>query len=335
VAAVKGECWIHLTKCNNHPHVSTNPFRDNWGEAHKNAGTNPAKCMERARDHYNWCGMSGKAASAKAEFRTGGKVTTVETYDYAAANHGCFITLPSCPNHPKAGCAGKFPCTFKDTWGHQHRNALEDPKACHKRATDHYNWCGMDITSKTVVGSTHFKKGVKTSSSVYTSKCIMTLASCPKQKSFNAGGKWPYTFIDAWGEQNRNAGTSEKACFQRAIDHKNWCGLKSQADSKAMFRTSSGLRTDTWKACTHMACHMQNGKHCALKTNPGELKHRCGVNGPHYDPVHHRAFPYFESSGKRLPARIVVTHKGTEQHGTEHKCISKNGKCNCLCRKGY
>jgi len=94
-------------------------------------------------------------------------------------------------------------------------------------------------------------------------------------------------------------------------------------------------KPNTWQSCTHMACHVQAGKHCALKTHPGEKKHRCGANGPHLDEAHHRAFPYFQSSGKHLPTRIVVTHKGTEQHGTEHKCVNKNNKCSCLCRKGY
>jgi hypothetical protein len=240
------ECWITVDKCPNHPYVK-GTFRDNWGEA-RGAKESADKCFKRAEDHYTWCGLQdkksekGKTLTVSAEYK-GPAGDASETYTYADHYTGCFVTLPSCPSHPNT--CSKYPCTYKDKWAHENRGALQDPTQCARRASDHFYWCGLAGLAhsyqqfKGEVTATHFENGEVTKSKAFVGRCVHSVTGCPKQPQFNQGGKWPYTWIDTWGEDNANAGDNAASCYTRGRQTKAWCGLGAN-QTKSWYRATPG-----------------------------------------------------------------------------------------------
>jgi hypothetical protein len=202
------------------------------------------------------CGMSGEGEGVTASVLDQRMNThSEERYHYEDHYHGCFVTLDSCPNHPTT-CGGgdTLPRTCKDDWDNEKYGALEDPVACHKRSEgtqstqsflllflfhlllDYYNWCGIGHKTDNLVKTTHFTEGVEGISETYQGKCIITLTACPAQSGVNNGGHWPYMFIDTWGQEHKNLGSSEAACHSRSKDYDSWCKLENAA--KSWFRES-------------------------------------------------------------------------------------------------
>jgi len=198
--------------------------------------------------------------------------------------------------------------------------------------------CTKIVDPFTCDRSKNFIKGQRYSQISLTDGC--RAGKCDSNPKYGNGGKTDQNKAEAFCKATclKRSGCSG-FFFQKHNNGHEICGFYgsriNMANAVGHGHKYGAVCTMKWKTCTHMACRVQAGKHCALQTHPGQKKHRCGANGPHLDEAHHRAFPNFQSSAKYLPPRIVVTHKGTEQHGTEHKCFNKNNKCSCLCRKGY
>jgi hypothetical protein len=67
------ECRIDLPSCPNYPSVVGLNFRDDW----QGASSNQARCMQRAKDYYDWCATSDPVT---ARYLSGGAVVQQTTY---------------------------------------------------------------------------------------------------------------------------------------------------------------------------------------------------------------------------------------------------------------
>src|SRR5436309_245478 len=60
-------CQIREAACPDHPDL-VGTFEDVWGDENLGAASDPAACMRRASDYYNWCGgavaMNGETTTA-------------------------------------------------------------------------------------------------------------------------------------------------------------------------------------------------------------------------------------------------------------------------------
>ena len=232
--AQTGACKITQKFCPNHP-STVGTFQDTWGEQNAGASTNPAACMQRATDYYNWCGgarlMNGQTTTAA--FFTGATLKQTVT-----VGNSCKITQSSCPSYPS------FTGTFEDAWGDQNVGASSIPGACMQRATDYYNWCGgARAMNGLTTTATFFTAGAQTQTITVGNSCKITQNSCPSHPS-SIG-----TFEDAWGDQNVGASANPAVCMRRATEYYNWCGgagaMNGQTTTATFFTAGSATQTIT------------------------------------------------------------------------------------------
>jgi hypothetical protein len=72
-APSRTQCWIHNTACPSHPN-GTGWFMDDWD----NGGNNPQRCLARAQEYADWCGMLHGEFS-EAVFKLDGNYVTMKT----------------------------------------------------------------------------------------------------------------------------------------------------------------------------------------------------------------------------------------------------------------
>jgi len=229
-----GLCRITQSTCPNFP-ATVGTFEDVWGEENAGAAADPAACMRRATDYYNWCGgarvMNGQTTTAT--FLAHG--TPVQT---VTVGNSCKITQKSCPSFPSV--IG----TFEDIWGDQNVSASVTPAACMQRATDYYNWCGgASVMNGQTTTATFFTAGALTQTLTVGNSCKITQNSCPKFPSYTG------TFEDLWGDQNTGASVDPAACMRRGTDYYNWCGgareMNGQTTTASFFTGNALTKTVT------------------------------------------------------------------------------------------
>jgi hypothetical protein len=88
------ECRMTVPECPNHA-LSAVTFSDNWD----GAGSNETRCLQRAKDYYDWCGAS---QTMTASFLVNGAVKSSVTYPKLIPPTACSRQSPAqiIPNSP-------------------------------------------------------------------------------------------------------------------------------------------------------------------------------------------------------------------------------------------
>lgn len=121
-------CQITQNACITHP-SAVGTFSDDF----ENAGSNQARCMQRAADYHSWCGNPATIITTAAYYIDNVLQQT------AVIGSMCQIIQDTCLAHPSA--VGTFSDNFDNAGSNQTR--------CMQRAADYHSWCGNPATSKT------------------------------------------------------------------------------------------------------------------------------------------------------------------------------------------
>jgi len=267
-------CWMLLPSgC---PARNWNPatdkwLRDSWSEENMNTLEDADACERRQQGQRDWCGAQDVRTyhvpipSADCEGTVNGDkvldacgVCGGDHMSCAPKRPGCHMLLPSgCPNQkwdPK-------PEWYRDSWGEENQNTLEDAAACERRQQGQRDWCGaQDVL-------THH---VPMPPLPTTEGCWMLLPTgCPEQPQWlSPPVSW---FRDNWSEENQNTLEDAAKCEGRQQGQRDWCGAQDilthhVAPAEPTFTDCDNIKSEA--VCSKHAakdrCHKNNvKKNCA------------------------------------------------------------------------
>jgi hypothetical protein len=201
----KTRCEIDLGEeaCPGDPSF-TNAVDDNF----ENAGSDEARCLERAAEYFDWC---GKTKSVTARFYSDEKLVRETKAD---APSTCQIVLG------EEGCPGTKDTrrAFNDHW----EGSNQDAARCMKRAGEFHLWCGKQ--NEAIARFTSGGKIVREERASSPSRCEITVGDegCP------ANGDTRILFNDVAS----NAHVDGARCLKRAREYFDWCGKKTAVIAK-------------------------------------------------------------------------------------------------------
>jgi hypothetical protein len=184
-------CVIDQNVCLKYP-ANVGNFMDNSGSA----SSNPARCVLRAMEFYNWCGNRPEHLTV-ATFHEDGKPTVSRS-----TASGCLIEQAACRRDSrKAG-------TFFDNY----QNASFDQARCEKRAMEYHNWCLNPFDVPTV--ARFYVDGKLLAEKDSLSGCNIELKACHNNPARAR------SFLD----NHQSADTDQQRCLRRALEHHMACG---------------------------------------------------------------------------------------------------------------
>jgi len=162
----------------------------------------------------------------------------------------CWVYTSRCPNDPGSFMEGKW---GQDTWGEDNKGA-HALNACHSRAQDYWNWCGLEegdevrvrhIASDGVVTQDKLQSCAAGHNSVSFAgeapKCVKAgcwqkVESCPKHP---ASAKVGWT-LDMYAMENLGADPAA-TCAKRASDYFQWCGVADGVSTASRWHSDGTL----------------------------------------------------------------------------------------------
>ncbi|KAK7087268.1 uncharacterized protein [Littorina saxatilis] len=208
----KEGCWLITEHCNDHPEAE-GTHKDDLGTQN---GTEEG-CLARAAQQWTWCGATFRAKAFAVYGPTG--ATTLGA-------KGCYFAFYGC-GHPEAGQI------VHDSYSEHNENGTFDEDMCLGRAARQWRFCGSpaDRPVTSIFGATGAKRTAGAG-------CWVKVRSCPAHRDLEG------YFFDAWGATNRDTGTVEEECFDRARYYWTQCGSHSNAPVTAYFRPYATSHTD-------------------------------------------------------------------------------------------
>ncbi|KAK7087264.1 uncharacterized protein [Littorina saxatilis] len=204
-------CWLITENCKDHPQAN-GTHKDDLGTQN---GTEEG-CLARAAQQWKWCGETD-SAKATAIYGPTGAMT------FAA--RGCYFADYGC----RPAVAGRI---IHDYFSERAENGTVNEKNCLGRAARQWRHCGSpaDRPITSIFGSTGAKRTAGAG-------CWVKVRSCPAHCDLEG------YFFDAWGATNRETGTVEEECFDRARYYWTHCGSHSNAPVTAYFRPHATSHT--------------------------------------------------------------------------------------------
>lgn len=227
-------------ECVGHP-------QSNWtvnNDSYNGASQDRDKCLNRAKDYYNYCGYSGDQA-VTVKYYNGN--TLMQELVFKATR--CEIEKPvSCDAHP--GLDWKI---FYDSYD----GSDNDEVKCLKRAQGYYMWCGFNANQ--TVSATFYQSNVLKQKLTYKStRCeIEKPAGCPQHSESN---QWQFNYDSFNGSDG-----DEVKCLKRAEGYYLWCGFDANQTVSATFYQNNVLKQKLTYKPTR--CEIQKPANC-----PGNMK---------------------------------------------------------------